>query len=69
MEAGKLKFAIGQVHIRSDITWEDLDVCFAVLHLTGHILNGGVMKYENEDKMRGSGAKEGQSQTVRHCMS
>lgn len=42
VESGKQKVAIGRVRLRSDITWEERDLSFAVLHLGDHNLNGGV---------------------------
>jgi hypothetical protein len=48
-EAGRLKLAIGKTRIRSEITWEEEPVSFAVLHLGDHHLNGGVRKFMGEE--------------------
>jgi len=43
------KVAIGKARVRSDITWEEKDVSYAVLHLGDHNLTGGVREF-NGDK-------------------
>ncbi len=45
LENGKLKIAIGQANIRSEITWEEDKISFAVLHLGDYNVNGGVRSY------------------------
>lgn len=40
--AGKHKLAIGKTCIRSQITWEEACICFAVLYFGGHNLIGSV---------------------------
>jgi len=45
LESGKLKIAIGETNIRSEITWEEDKISFAVLHLGDHNVNGGVRSY------------------------
>lgn len=50
LKAGQLKLALGQAHLRSDITWNEEDVCSAVLHLTGHNLNGAVRKLQSNQE-------------------
>jgi len=45
LENGKLKIAIGEANIRSEITWEEDKISFAVLHLGDHNVNGGVRSY------------------------
>ena len=40
--AGKQKLAIGKATIYSDITWDEREVSFAVLHLGDHNVNGGI---------------------------
>ncbi|MDO8283003.1 MAG: DUF3536 domain-containing protein [Thermodesulfovibrionia bacterium] len=40
-EAGKLKLATGKAVIRSNITWEEKPINFAVLHLGDHNISGG----------------------------
>ncbi|MBF0385152.1 MAG: DUF3536 domain-containing protein [Candidatus Omnitrophica bacterium] len=42
LEAGKQKMVIGRTSIVSDITWEEEIVCFSLLHLVEHIIDGGV---------------------------
>lgn len=39
---GKMKLAVGKARVRSEITREELDLCFAVLHLGDHNLIGAV---------------------------
>ena len=48
LEVGKLKFAVGKALIRSNITWEEQYISFAVLHLGDHNIVGGVRPYEDE---------------------
>lgn len=52
-EAGRQKIVVGRCRIRSDITWEEDTVCFAVLHLGDHNLNGGVKSHMEEDAFKG----------------
>ncbi len=47
-EVGKLKFAVGKALIRSDITWEEQVITFAVLHLGDHNIIGGVRPFLDE---------------------
>ena len=49
IEAGRLRLAIGKTHLRSEITWEEEAVSFAVLHLGDHNLNGGVTKFMSDE--------------------
>jgi len=48
LESCKLKIAIGQANIRSEITWEEDKISFAVLHLGDYNVNGGVGSYMDE---------------------
>lgn len=48
-EVGRQKLAIGKARVRSDITWEESVISFAVLHLGDHNLSGGVREYIGED--------------------
>ncbi|MGA1824517.1 MAG: DUF3536 domain-containing protein [bacterium] len=48
-EAGKEKLAVGKVIVRSDITWEETVVNFAVLHLGDHNIVGGVREHMDEE--------------------
>ncbi len=45
MERGRMKLAIGKAKVQSEITWNESDVSFAVLHLGDHNLNGGVREF------------------------
>ncbi|NIR50834.1 DUF3536 domain-containing protein [candidate division KSB1 bacterium] len=51
MTAGRLKLAVGKAQVRSDITWNETEVTFAVLHLGGHILNGGVREFMGDEAL------------------
>lgn len=44
-EAGKRKVTIGRTLFKSDITWETVDISYAVLHMGDHHLFGGVREY------------------------
>lgn len=44
-EAGKQKLVIGRTEFKSDITWEKVDISYAVLHMGDHHLFGGVRPY------------------------
>ncbi len=48
LEAGKLKLAIGKVHLRSKVTWEEGTMSFAALHLGDHNLSGCVRKVKGD---------------------
>ena len=48
IEAGKTRFAVGAVLVSSDITWDSESVCFSVLHLGDHAINGGVCAFLGE---------------------
>lgn len=47
--SGKLRLGIGRVWVKSDITWHESLISFAVLYLGEHILNGGVREFRSED--------------------
>jgi hypothetical protein len=49
VEVGRQKLAVGRARIRSDITWDENTVSFAVLHLGDHNIVGGVRQYSGED--------------------
>ena len=51
-EAGKQKLALGKVTMRSDLTWEEQELSFAVLHLGDHHLFGGVRTFLDEETFR-----------------
>jgi alpha-amylase/alpha-mannosidase (GH57 family) len=42
LQAGVAKLAAGQIRVTSTITRDSEVACFAVLHLGGHVINGGV---------------------------
>src|SRR5690606_38125062 len=44
-EAGKQKLLIGHTIFQSNITWEKVDISYAVLHLGEHHLFGGVREF------------------------
>lgn len=44
-EAGKQKIIIGRTEFRSNITWETVDISYAVLHMGDNHLFGGVREY------------------------
>lgn len=50
-EAGKQKLIIGRTEFRSDVTWEKVDIAYAVLHIGGHHLFGGVRKYLGAEEL------------------
>ncbi|UJH91810.1 DUF3536 domain-containing protein [Antarcticibacterium sp. 1MA-6-2] len=50
-EAGKQKLLIGRTQFRSDVTWENVDISYAVLHMGDHHLFGGVRKYMGEEAL------------------
>ena len=45
MEAGRLNLAIGKANIKSEITWDDKIISFAVLHLGDQNINAGVRDF------------------------
>ncbi|MCA9394602.1 MAG: DUF3536 domain-containing protein [Candidatus Omnitrophica bacterium] len=53
LEAGHQKMAIGRAAIRSDITWEEEQVTFAVLHFGDHNLSGGVRPHVGDEALQG----------------
>ena len=44
-EAGKQKLIIARTEFRSDVTWEKVDISYAVLYMGDHHLFGGVRQY------------------------
>ncbi|MEK7448771.1 MAG: DUF3536 domain-containing protein [Planctomycetota bacterium] len=48
LEMGNQKLAVGQVRLYSDITWEEMLISYAVLHLGDHNLIGGVRQNMEE---------------------
>lgn len=49
MEAGQRKLVVGTVNLRSEITLEEMPISFAVVHLGGHSLNGGVTEHSGDE--------------------
>jgi len=47
-EAGKQSLAVGRVRLRSEITWEEERIGFAVLHFGDHNVRCGVRPYRGE---------------------
>ena len=47
-EAGRQKLAVGKATLRSNITWAERTISFAVLHLGDHSLVGGAREYMGE---------------------
>ncbi len=50
-EAGKQKLVVGRAEFRSDITWEKIDISYAVLHMGDHHLFGGVRPFMGTDAL------------------
>jgi len=48
VRSGKLNLALGRARVQSQITWNEADVTFCVLHLGGHILNGGIRNFSSK---------------------
>jgi hypothetical protein len=46
---GRVRLAVGRVHVQSDITREETDVSFGVLHLGDHNITGGVRESRDEN--------------------
>ncbi len=51
-ETGRQRLALGKAVIRSDITWEETEIDFAVLHLGDHNINGGIREYPGPEQFR-----------------
>jgi alpha-amylase/alpha-mannosidase (GH57 family) len=49
LEAGRLRLAVGKTRIKSEITWDEEPISFAVLHLGDHNLNGGVREFMGDE--------------------
>ncbi|MBN2245855.1 MAG: DUF3536 domain-containing protein [Candidatus Aminicenantes bacterium] len=49
LEAGRQRLAVGRVLLRSDVTWDEGDITFAILHLGDHNLIGGAREYRGEE--------------------
>jgi alpha-amylase/alpha-mannosidase (GH57 family) len=49
VDSGRMRMAFGRARLRSRITWEQQALSFAVLHLGGHVVNGGVRELQGEE--------------------
>lgn len=49
-EAGIQRLALGKAEIISTITWDEINISFAILHLGDHNIVGGVRSYLNESQ-------------------
>jgi alpha-amylase/alpha-mannosidase (GH57 family) len=49
LEAGKLTLVTGKANIKSDITWEEETISFAVIHLGDHNINGCVKEFNGQE--------------------
>ncbi len=52
MQIEKTKLAVGRVGVTSEITLESETISFCVLHLGGHVFNGGVQIFPQDDVYR-----------------
>ena len=48
-EAGRQRLTVGRAILKSEITWEEEDITYAVFHLGDHQLFGAVRKYQGEE--------------------
>lgn len=51
-EAGKQKLTIGRSEMKSDITWEKIEITYAILHLGEHHVFGGVREFVGHDAFK-----------------
>jgi alpha-amylase/alpha-mannosidase (GH57 family) len=56
-DAGKLKAATGRAKIISDLTWNDREIEYAVIHLGDHNIYGGVKDYSGDGDFSGMQAE------------
>jgi len=49
-EAGRSRITIGRARVTSEITHEDAEMTYAVLHFGDHNINGGVRVYQSEEE-------------------
>jgi hypothetical protein len=49
---GRVRLAVGRLHLRSDITREEANLSFGVLHLGDHNITGGVRESQDESAFR-----------------
>ena len=50
---GRVRLALGRVHVQSDITREEISLSFGVLHLGDHNITGGVRESPDENVFHG----------------
>jgi len=50
IEVGKMSLVAGRVALSSKVTWERKRISFAVLHLGGHLFNGGVREFGGREE-------------------
>ena len=50
-EAGRQKLVVGRTHLTSNITWEESDISYSILHLGEHHLFGGVRPYISDEAL------------------
>lgn len=48
-ESGKQRMAVGKVSLSSELTWEEDEISFAVLHLGDHNVVGGARSFRGEE--------------------
>jgi alpha-amylase/alpha-mannosidase (GH57 family) len=48
LEVGKFRLAVGKIKIASSLTWEEMLISFAVLHLGDHNVSGGVRTFVDD---------------------
>lgn len=48
-KAGEMSLALGKIHVRSEITWEEETISFAALHFSGHNLVGGAYRFRGDE--------------------
>ncbi len=51
-QLGEQSLAIGKIHVRSDVTWEEETLNFAVLHFGDHNINGGVQSFWGDEQTK-----------------
>lgn len=51
-EAGKQRLVVGHTKLKSNVTWEEIDISYAVIHLGEHNLFGGVRPYIGSDALK-----------------
>lgn len=51
-KAGEEKLAVGRILVRSEVTWEEETLSFAVLHFGGHNLTGGAHMFRGDEEFQ-----------------